>query len=76
MGCPITVVRAYNSSGMLSSESVEVSRRVGVPFSVRGDFTGDFGADVDCFVRRPARGHVSGLSGHVGGSGDTPVIGD
>src|SRR4051812_17874874 len=31
------VVRAYNSSGTLSAESVEVSRRVGIPIAVRGD---------------------------------------
>src|SRR4026208_1637941 len=43
------VVRAYNSAGTLSSPSVVVSRRVGIPFSVRGDFDGDFKSDVTIF---------------------------
>src|SRR5262245_39823035 len=30
------VVRARNSSGVLSAPSVEVARRVGVPYSLRG----------------------------------------
>ena len=29
------VVKAYNSAGILSAPSIEVSRRVGVPFAVR-----------------------------------------
>src|SRR5690348_12756152 len=48
------VVRAYNSSGTLSAPSVEVSRRVGVPFSVRSDFDGDFRSDIAVF--RPSDG--------------------
>src|SRR5512145_1325319 len=43
------VVRAYNSSGMLSGPSVEVSRRVGIPSSVAGDFSGDLRADLTVF---------------------------
>ena len=71
------VVRAYNSSGMLSSESVEVSRRVGIPFAIRGDFNGDFSADVGVF--RPTTGawYIAGQGGITwGGYGDIPVMGD
>ena len=48
------VVRAYNASGTQSAPSVEVSRRVGVPFSVRGDFDGDHRSDISVF--RPSSG--------------------
>ena len=48
------VVRARNAAGMLSSPSTEVSRRVGVPFSVGGDFDLDRRADITVF--RPSSG--------------------
>ena len=48
------IVRAYNSAGMLSSPSVEVSRRVGVPYSVAGDLSGDLRTDLTVF--RPSTG--------------------
>src|SRR5579864_7443547 len=48
------VVRAYNSAGLYSSPSVEVSRRVGIPYSVPGDFFGDFQSDTTVF--RPSNG--------------------
>src|SRR3954462_12000786 len=40
------VVRAYNSSGTLSSPSVEVSKRIGIPSSVGGDFDADLKSDI------------------------------
>ena len=48
------IVRAYNSAGMLSAPSVEVSRRVGVPYSVAGDLSGDLRTDLTVF--RPSTG--------------------
>ncbi len=48
------VLRAYNSSGTLSAASAEVSRRVGIPFSVGGDFDADFKSDIT--VYRPSTG--------------------
>jgi hypothetical protein len=74
------VVRAYNTSGMLSDPSVEVSRRVGVPMSVAGDFGGNSKSGITVF--RPSAGiwylHQStGDSGVAWGSGtDIPVPGD
>src|SRR4051794_39438214 len=47
-------VRAYNSAGALSAPSTEVSRRVGGPFSVPGEFSGDFKSDLT--VLRPSNG--------------------
>ncbi len=48
------VVRAYNSAGMLSGPSTEVSKRIGVPTSVAGDFSGDFMSEMTVF--RPLTG--------------------
>ena len=47
-------VRAYDTFRMFSGPSIEVSRRVGVPLSVAGDFNGDFRSDVGLF--RPSTG--------------------
>ncbi len=78
------VARSYNSSGTLSAPSVEVSRRVGVPFSVGGDLDGDFKSDITVF--RPSTGQwITAKSGSSyttwsvkqwGVSGDVPVAGD
>jgi hypothetical protein len=78
------VVRAYNSSGMLSAESMEVSRRVGVPMSVGGDLDGDFKSDITVF--RPSTGqwitakssssYATWSATQWGMSGDVPVAGD
>ena len=48
------VLRAYTASGILSSASVEVSKRAGLPHAVLGDFDRDFKADVTVF--RPSTG--------------------
>ncbi len=62
-------VRAYNMSGVLSPPSVEVSSRVGVAFSVRGDFDGD--RRTDPVVFRPSTGEwfwAQSTSNHGGRS--------
>src|SRR4029453_4725868 len=48
------VVRAYNTFGTYSGPSIEVSKRGGVPFSVRGDFGGDRSTEIT--VYRPSSG--------------------
>ncbi len=48
------VVRAYNSAGLLSAPSIEVSKRIGVPTAVTGDFSGDFLSEMTVF--RPSTG--------------------
>src|SRR5712691_9302122 len=76
------IVRAYNTAGLFSSPSVEVSRRAGIPISTAGDFDGDFKSDMT--VYRPSSGtwytHGSSTSGTYtyawGAAGDVPVAGD
>src|SRR5712691_8235580 len=74
------IVRAYNSAGLYSGPSVEVSRRVGIPISVAGSFNGSSRSSITVF--RPSNGewYVHQATGDVGvlwGSGtDIPVPGD
>src|SRR5579862_718568 len=43
------VVRAYDTSNLLSAASTEVSRRAGIPISVAGDFEGAGKSDMTVF---------------------------
>jgi hypothetical protein len=75
------VVRAYNTSGLYSDPSVEVSRRVGIPHSIGGDFIGDHRSDMTVF--EPSTGiwysrEIGTVSPSVvwGGGSEVPVPGD
>src|ERR1700722_4385752 len=74
------VVQAHNSYEEMSLPSVEVSRRVGIPISVPGDFLGDFRSSLTVF--RPSVGawlvwESGGAASYVwGGRADIPVAGD
>ena len=76
------VVKSTNTSGVDSSPSTEVSRRVGVPYSVGGDINGDGATDFTIF--RPSTGvwHTRNTSGTFfssvqwGVPTDVPAAGD
>ena len=76
------VVRARNASNVESNPSIEVSRRVGVPWRVTADVSGDFSADYTIY--RPSNGVWYTLNSKGGASTslawglstDVPVPGD
>ena len=71
------VVRAYDAFGTLSAPSIEVSRRVGVPYSVQGDFNKDYKADVGIFRPSTGKWYLRGIAELTfGGAGDVPVTRD
>ena len=66
-------VQAYNSGGR-SPYSTEVSRRVGVPYSVQGDYNRDRRADMSIFRRTTGQWFLRGVGDVVyGGGSDVPV---